>query len=199
MKVTVNERKYIWKIHMEKLMNVENALGDCVEHPEVEVPLKMITSEEIELALRDMKNGKAGGPTGVVVEMLKTGGDGCLKSLAKIFNEVLFKNLLPEDSSLSSLAPIYKGKVDPLNINSYRGIKILEHAFKLYERVLDKRLREIVEIDTMQYGFMSDKGSADAVFILRRLAEKYQSKVKNLHYLFVDFEKAFDRVLRRVI
>ena len=32
---------------------------------------------------------------------------------------------------LSSLVPIFKGKGNPINPNSYRGIKILEHAFKL--------------------------------------------------------------------
>lgn len=50
---------------------------------------------------------------------------------------------------LSSLVPVYQGKGDPLNTNSYRGIKLLEHASKLYKRVLDIRLREIVDIDNM--------------------------------------------------
>ena len=50
---------------------------------------------------------------------------------------------------LSSLVPIFKGKEDPLNPNSYRGIKLLEYAFKLYEKVLDGRLREVVDMDKM--------------------------------------------------
>ena len=33
---------------------------------------------------------------------------------------------------LSSLVPIFKGKEDPLNPNCYRGIKFLEHGFKIY-------------------------------------------------------------------
>ena len=59
---------------------------------------------------------------------------------------------------LSSLVPLFKGKGDPLNPNSYRGIKLLEHAFKLYEKILDGCLREVVDIDKMQYGFMSGRG-----------------------------------------
>ena len=60
----------------------------------------------------------------------------------------------PEDWMLSSLVPIFKGKGDPLNPNSYGGIKLLEHAFKLYEKILDWRLRKVVDIDKMQYGFI---------------------------------------------
>ena len=52
---------------------------------------------------------------------------------------------------------------DPLNPNFYRGIKLLEHAFKLYEKGLDGHLREVVDIDKMQYGFMPGSGTVDAV------------------------------------
>ena len=60
-----------------------------------------------------------------------------LKTLRNIFNDILFKDKLPEEWMLSSLVPIFKGKGNPINPNSYRGIKILEHAFKLYKKVLD--------------------------------------------------------------
>ena len=42
-----------------------------------------------------------------------------------------FKDKLPEEWMLSYLVQIFKGKGDPLNPNSYKGIKLLEHAFKL--------------------------------------------------------------------
>ena len=59
----------------------------------------------------------------------------------------------------SSLVPISKVKGDPLNSNSYRGIKLLEHAFELYEKILDGHLHEVVDIDKMHYGFMPRKGT----------------------------------------
>ena len=70
---------------------------------------------------------------------------------------------------LSSLGSIFRGKGDPLNPNSYRGIKLLEHAFKLYENVLDGHLHEMVDVDKIQYGFMSGRGTVDAVFVIRHL------------------------------
>ena len=56
----------------------------------------------------------------------------------------------------------------------------------------------MVKVGKMQFGFMPGKGSIDAVLILRRLQE-YLDKEKKLYMCFVDLEKAFDRVLRRVL
>ena len=90
----------------------------------------------------------------------------------------------------------FKEKGDPFNPNSYRGIKLLEHAFELSEKVLDGRLREVVDIDKMQYGFMPGRGTVDAVFVLRRLSEKFRAKNKKLFFILVDLEKGSDRVPR---
>ena len=65
----------------------------------------------------------------------------------------------------------------------------------MYEKILDRRLREVVDIDKMQYGFMSRRRTVDAVFVLG----KFRAKNKKLFFVFVDLEKAFDRVPREVI
>ena len=56
-----------------------------------------------------MKIGKASGSSEVAVELLQAGGDKCLKSLTNIFNDILFKDKLPEELMLSLLVPIFKG------------------------------------------------------------------------------------------
>ena len=79
--------------------------------------------EEMWCAMNQMKFGKASGPSWVVAEMFKAGGDKCLESLTNIFSNILFKDKLPEEWILSLLAQIFKVKGDPLNPNSYRGIR----------------------------------------------------------------------------
>jgi hypothetical protein len=106
---------------------------------------------------------------------------------------------IPEDWTKSILLPIYKGKGDPLECGSYRAIKLLEHSMKVLERVLEKRIREQVNIDEMQFGFSPGKGTTDAIFIVRQIQEKFRAKKKNLFYAFVDLEKAYDRVPREVV
>ena len=60
-------------------------------------------------------------------------------------------------------------------------------------------IRERISIDDMQFGFMPGRGTTDAIFILRQLQEKHLAKNKKLYFAFVDLEKAFDRVPRKVI
>ena len=97
------------------------------------------------------------------------------------------------------LAPIFKGKGNVRNCNTYRGVKLLEHAMKIVEKVLERRIRELVNVDSMQFGFMPERGTTDALFVVRRIQDKYRDKKKKLYMCFVDIEKAFDRAPRKVI
>jgi len=51
----------------------------------------------------------------------------------------------------------------------------------------------------MQFGFLKGKGTTDAIFIVRRIREKFRAKGKKLYFDFVYLEKAFDWVPRDVI
>ena len=83
--------------------------------------------------------------------------------MMEICNMVVNEGKIPRDWEweLSTLILIYKGKGDPLECKVHRAIKLLEHGMKVLERVLERRLREKVSIDGMQFGFMPGKGMAD--------------------------------------
>ena len=70
------------------------------------------------------------------------------------------------------------------------------HTMKVWERIIEARLRNRVEISKEQYGFMPGKGTPDAMFALRMLTEKYRKSQRELHCVFIDLEKAYDRVAR---
>ena len=86
-----------------------------------------------------------------------------------------------------------------MSCRAYRGVKLVELAMKIVEKVIERRLRPMVKVGEMQFGFIPRKGTIDAVLILRRLQEEYLDKEKNLFMCFVDLEKAFDRVPRKVL
>ena len=116
--------------------------------------------------------------------MFKAGGDNCLKSLTNIFNDILIKGKLPEAWMLSSLVPIFKEKGHPLNPNSYRGIKLLGHAFKLDKKILDGCLRGVVDIDKMQYGFISGRGTVSRSPVIE--SHKYFESIENSWFTFLN-------------
>ena len=51
----------------------------------------------------------------------------------------------------------------------------------------------------MQFGFMPGRGTTDALFVVQRMQEEYRDNKKELYMCFVDIEKAFDRLPRKVI
>ena len=107
-------------------------------------------------------------------------------------------NKMPECWRKNDVIPIFKGKGDVRSCGNYRSIKLLEHGMKVIERI-KRRLRKVVKLDEMQMGFMPGRGTADAIFIMRQLLEKYEMVGRDLYVVFVDLEKAFDRVPREVI
>ena len=64
---------------------------------------------------------------------------------------------------------------------------------------MDGLIKQVVSIDDCQFGFVQGRGTTDAIFVIRQLQEKYLAANKRLYMAFVDLEKAFDRVPRKVI
>ncbi|KAK3559121.1 hypothetical protein QTP86_005039 [Hemibagrus guttatus] len=186
-----------WKEYFEELMNEENEREKRVEGVNsVEQKVDMIRKDEVRKALKRMKSGKAVGPDDIPVEVWKCLGEAGVEFLISLFNRVLESERMPEEWRRSVLVPIFKNKGDMQSCSNYRGIKLMSHTMKLWERVVEARLRKVVEICEQQYGFMPRKSTTDAIFALRILMEKYRDGQRELHCVFVDLEKAYDRVPR---
>jgi len=202
-KVVVDEQKVLerWREYYEKLSNEEFpwnketlTMADATSGP-----CEKFTVAEVNAAIKKMKNNKAAGPSGVISDMIKAAGEAGTIWITDLCNSIVSEGKIPEDWCTSWMVNVYKGKGDALECGSYRGIRLLEHVMKILERVVEARVRRIVKIDDMQFGFMAGKGTTDAIFIVRQLQEKYLAKKKDLWMAFVDLEKAFDRVPREVV
>ncbi|KAK3564719.1 hypothetical protein QTP86_024874, partial [Hemibagrus guttatus] len=186
-----------WKEYFEELMNEENEREKRVEGVNsVEQKVDKIRKDEVRKALKRMKSGKAVGPDDIPVEVWKCLGEAAVEFLTSLFNRVLETERMLEEWRRSVLVPIFKNKGDVQSCSNYRGIKLMSHTMKLWERVVEARLRKVVEICEQQYGFMPRKSTTDAIFALRILMEKYRDGQRELHCVFVDLEQAYDRVPR---
>ena len=202
-KIVVDEDKLmdVWRAHYDGISNEEFAWDreGLTNVSPVCGPSERISALEVDAAIGKMKQGKSGGSTGVVSEMLKAAGETGTMWMTDVCNAVVRDGKIPEDWSRSWMVNVYKGKGDALTCGSYRGIKLLEHAMKVLERVIEGKVRKIVKIDDMQFGFMAGRSMTDAIFIVHQLQEKYLARNKEMWMAFVDLEKAFDRVPREVV
>ncbi|KAK3520207.1 hypothetical protein QTP70_019359 [Hemibagrus guttatus] len=186
-----------WKEYFEELMNEENEREKRVEGVNsVEQKVDKIRKDEVRKVLKRMKSGKAVGPDDILVEVWKCLGEAAVECLTSLFSRGLESERTPEEWRRSVLVPIFKNKGDVQSCSNYRGIKLMSHTMKLWERVVEARLRKVVEICEQQNGFMPRKSTTYAIFALRILKEKYRDGQRELHCVFVDLEKAYDRVPR---
>ena len=70
---------------------------------------------------------------------------------------IVKEGCIPEDWKSSVVLPVYKGKGDTMECGSYRGIKLLEHAMKVVERIFEHRILQQIDIDDKQFGLMNGK------------------------------------------
>ena len=137
-----------------------------------------------------MKNGKTVVPDDIPVDVWKCLGEIALEFLTKLYNRTMECDRMPEEWRDSVLIPKNKGGVQ--SCSNYRA----RHTMKLWERVVERRLRSELTFSEQQYCFIPGKSTTDALFASRVLMEKYKEGQNELHCVFVDLEKAYDKVPR---
>ena len=168
--------------------------------PPLEGPPIPITIDMVKKAISKMKSGKAAGPSGIVVEMIKTAGDTGATMIQDLATVIIRDSKVPTDWEQSFIVCLYKGKEgDALDRGNYRGLKLTEQAMKILERIVDGLIRQVVSIDDSQFGFVPGRGTTDAIFVVQQLQENYLAVNKRLYMAFVDLDKAFDLVPQKVI
>ena len=133
-----------------------------------------------------MRNGKATGIDGIPVEVRKCLGEEGIDMLWDLMKGIYEQEKIPTGWRDSVIIPIYKEKGDIQDCGNYRGIKLMSHTMKIWERIIDRRLREETTIGDEQFGFMPGRGTTDAISAVRQLMEKHREKQKELHMVFID-------------
>ena len=114
---------------------------------------------------------------------MNASGEAGVELFTELFNNIVKEEKVPSDWEMSIIINCFKGKGDAVERGNFRGLKLLEHLMKVFERVLEKYIRETVNIDEMQFGFMPGRGTTDAIFITRQIQEKFLAKKKDLLHI----------------
>ena len=203
--VSAEENAEVFKAHFQKLFDRE---PDCTKDFDHFPQLNSITEipdlpddTEIADACRSLKN-KAPGDSGLKPELWKA-----LLTDSRTFH--LLKSLVldfwtsevPPKQWMMGLLRILPKKGDLSLPGNYRGIMLLETAYKIVSILLLNRLRPIAEsLDhEQQCGFRPGRGCNDAVFTVKMAMKKRREHSKETWILFLDLVKAFDRVPRELL
>ncbi|XP_070044881.1 uncharacterized protein [Nicotiana tomentosiformis] len=149
-----------WQSYFYRLLNEEGDMGIVLgelEYSEQQRDFgycRRIRVGEVVGAMRKMSRGRATEPDEIPVEFWKCVCKESLEWLARLFNVIFMTKKMPEEWRQSTMIPLDKNKGDVQNCNNYRGNKLLSHTMKMWEWVIEGRLRRCVSIFENQFGFM---------------------------------------------
>ena len=138
-------------------------------------PIPSVNDTEIKKELSKMGINKACGLDDLPIEAIMMVEELKPELLNYILQRIM-ANGIPDSWKKSKLIPIFKNKGDILEFNNYKGINLMSHFMKLWERIFEARLREIVIIRDNQFGFIPGMSPTEPVFALRQLQEKCREK-----------------------
>ncbi|KAK3568863.1 hypothetical protein QTP86_018965 [Hemibagrus guttatus] len=171
----------------------------CLRREEPEAD-SFITQAEIAEVVQQLLGGKAPGVDEIHPEYLKSLDVVGLSWLTHLCNIAWRSETVPLDWATGVVVPLFK-KGDLRVCSNYRGITLLSLPGKVYSRVLERRVRPLVEprIQEEQCGFRPSRGTLDQLYTLHRVLEGSWEFAQPVHMCFVDWEKAFDRVPRGIL
>ena len=188
-----------WREYFDELLNAGDE-QECQETDDLEEEENdEITREEFEWALKECKNSKTPGIDEIPIELIKEGGILVQQNILKLLNRFYLEGVVvPEEWCKTLVIPIFKGKGDTGSCQNYRGISLIPHITKLYERILERRISLLVEplLGEEQHGYRNNRTVTDLTFGLRMVIEKAWEYNQSIYIAFIDLQKAFDSVPR---
>jgi hypothetical protein len=180
-----------WTEYIQELYNDDREDTDILFNDEG----PPILVAEVKDAIKQTRQMKAPGPDNITIEQIQALGKSGQEILTKMFNDMYSTGYLPEDLKKSIYIPLPK-KERAVDCEDHRTISLMSHVTKIFTRIILKRMRNKInpEIADEQCGFVADKSTSNAIFILRTLVERSIEVQVDLYLCFIDYTKAFDKV-----
>ena len=198
MSMSEDSKQRAWLEHYQRLLNVDWDPDHLSYQPSVEGPFIPITIDIVKKTISQMKAGKALCPSGIVVEMIRATGDMGTSMIRDLAAAIISDGKVSSDWEQFHCLPL-QGKGGRIGKGQLPWSQADRAGHESPGEIVDGLIRQLVSIDDYQFGFVAGKGTTDAIFVVRQLQEKYLAANKRLNMAFVDLEKAFDRVPRKVI
>ena len=152
------------------------------------------TSEVID-AIKELKPNKSDGNEGCQSDHLIHGTCRLHVLLSQLFTCMLKHGYAPESFLLSTITSIPKNKRKSLNdSNNYRGIALSSILGKVFDWVIMKKNKEILNTSDLQFGFKPNHSTTQSTFVIDEVTQHYINNGSDVYVMLLDASQAFDRV-----
>ena len=134
--------------------------------------------------IQELRNNKAPGGDNIWAELVKCGGDKLIQLIYELTKDVWRQEVMPKEWTMTIICPIHK-KGDKTDCQNYRGISLLSVIYKVFAKILAKRLSPYTGeiICDYQCGFRRERSTMNQIFALRNILGKCYEYNITLHQL----------------
>ncbi|KAK3881506.1 hypothetical protein Pcinc_014051 [Petrolisthes cinctipes] len=156
-----------------------------------------ITTKDILDAAADLRPNSAAGPDEFPAIVLKRCATQLCIPLQLLWSASLLESVIPDTTRSARITPLYKGRPRSMPKN-YRPVALTSHVIKLFEKIVVKNIMNFLEHNTLmnrgQHGFRRGRSCLSQLLEHHtHLLESIEAGL-NSDVIYLDFEKAFDKV-----
>lgn len=181
----------------EHTNEVNNTVKEALDQNNEDDP-ELTDLNEIVNIIRNLKNPKTPGLDDVNNILIKNLPPKGIEYLKFIINSCLKLGHFPKVWKHAKVIPIPKPGKPANEVSSYRPISLLSSVSKIFERILLNRINCFLEdnniIPDEQCGFRTGRSTSHQLIKVIKTAKKNFKRKKSTGMIFLDVEKAFDRV-----
>ena len=179
---------------LECLQTLEDPTSRRVLPPTAEKCDAPIGLGEVKSVMNSLPTGKSPGPDRLPNKMYRVLSVVLSKIMVKVLNESQAEGALPETMKQGIISVLYKKKErnDPRN---YRPITLLNGDYKIFTRILTRRMNEAVLqfVSPQQNGFVPGGFLPENIMLLKLIQAYVEAEDEDAYFVYLDMEKAFDR------
>ena len=143
--------------------------------------------------INNLPTGKSPGPDRLPNKMYRVLSIVLSEIMVKVLNESQAEGALPETMKQGIISVLYKKKArnDPRN---YRPITLLNGDYKIFTRILTRRMNEAVLqfVSPQQNGFVPGGFLPENIMLLKLIQAYVEAEDEDAYFVYLDMEKAFD-------
>ena len=159
--------------------------------------ISLISVDDVKIFIKKMKK-KAPGESQIGHQIIKQLPINIIEYITDVFNACLASGYFPKIFKTAILKLIPKEGKDNTNPQNYRPIALLDNIGKLFEKIINSRLRNYLEENNLynfqQYGFRQGKSTTHVTNMIHECVKQNSAQGFKSAILSKDVQKAFDTV-----
>lgn len=163
--------------------------------------MKPITVDEIRTTLQKTRMNKAPGQSKINKMVIISLPVNMIENMRRIYNAALFTGYFPTRFKKAIFKFIPKPQKDNTNVMNYRPFSLLENIEKVFEKIIDRRLRWHMQDNDLysndQHYGRPGRGTQPAIAIIYNEIAHSQQDRGHCNVVLRDVSTAFDKVWHR--